>query len=96
VPLWLWMVFTVTVLVSSAVDLLAHREAHIIGFREAAAWSGVWLGLAIVFGAVVIHTTYKVLKEEEGRRDPGKSIAVRLLRKINPAQNDYAGIRFFI
>ena len=53
VPFWLWIAFAVTVLVSLAVDLLAHREAHVIGFREATAWSGVWVGLAILFGAVV-------------------------------------------
>ncbi|MGW4914157.1 TerC family protein [Streptomyces sp. NPDC004270] len=53
VPLWLWLVFAVAVIVSLTVDLLAHREAHVIGFREAAAWSGVWVGLAIIFGAVV-------------------------------------------
>ncbi|MFH8370200.1 TerC family protein [Streptomyces sp. NPDC018031] len=53
VPLWLWLVFAAAVLVSLAVDLLAHRQAHVIGFREAAAWSGVWVGLAVLFGAVV-------------------------------------------
>ncbi|MFF1510421.1 TerC family protein [Streptomyces sp. NPDC058326] len=180
VPLWLWVVFAVTVLVSLAVDLLAHREAHVIGFREAAAWSGVWVGLAIVFGTVVFlvvgtsagveyttawllekslsvdnlfvfalifgyfrvprayqhrvlflgvlgalvfrgiflaagvavvsrftavlfvfaailfYSTYKILKEEDDSFDPGKSIAVRLLRKIVPVRDDYAGTRFFV
>ncbi|MGW7788963.1 TerC family protein, partial [Streptomyces tricolor] len=180
VPLWLWMVFAVTVLVSLAVDLLAHRHAHVIGFREAAAWSGVWVGLAIVFGAVVFlvvgttagveyttawllekslsvdnlfvfalifgyfrvprayqhrvlffgvlgalvfrgiflaagvavvsrftavlfvfaailfYSTYKILKEEEDSFDPGKSIAVRLLRKVIPVRDEYAGTHFFV
>ncbi|MFH0518491.1 TerC family protein [Streptomyces sp. M41] len=180
VPFWLWMVFAVTVLVSLAVDLLAHRQAHVIGFREAAAWSGVWVGLAVVFGAVVFlvvgtsagveyttawllekslsvdnlfvfalifsyfkvprayqhrvlflgvlgalvfrgvflaagvavvsrftavlfvfaailfYSTYKILKEEEDSFDPGKSIAVRLLRKIVPVRDEYAGPHFFV
>ncbi|MFJ8596338.1 TerC family protein [Streptomyces sp. NPDC093598] len=180
VPLWLWMVFAVTVLVSLAVDLLAHRQAHVIGFREAAAWSGVWVGLAVVFGVVVFlvvgtaagveyttawllekslsvdnlfvfalifgyfrvprayqhrvlflgvlgalvfrgiflaagvavvsrftavlfvfaailfYSTYKILKEEDDSFDPGKSIAVRLLRKIIPVRDDYAGTHFFV
>ncbi|MFC8420906.1 TerC family protein [Streptomyces sp. NPDC057236] len=180
VPLWLWMVFAVTVLVSLAVDLLAHRQAHVIGFREAAAWSGVWVGLAVTFGAVVFlvvgtaagveyttawllekslsvdnlfvfalifgyfnvprayqhrvlflgvlgalvfrglflaagvavvsrftavlfafaailfYSTYKILKEEEDSFDPGRSIAVRLLRKVVPVRDDYAGARFFV
>ncbi|MEU8916251.1 TerC family protein [Streptomyces nigrescens] len=180
VPFWLWATFVVTVLVSLAVDLLAHREAHVIDFKEAAAWSGVWVGLALVFGAVVFlvlgttagveyttawllekslsvdnlfvfalifayfkvprayqhrvlffgvlgalvfrgvflaagvavvnrftavlfafaailfYSTYKILKEEEGSFDPGKSIAVRLLRKVIPVRDEYAGMKFFV
>jgi tellurite resistance protein TerC len=180
VPLWLWAAFGVTVVVALAVDLLAHREAHVIGFREAAAWSGAWVGLAVVFGAVVFlvlgttpgveyttawllekslsvdnlfvfalifayfkverayqhrvlffgvmgalvfrglflaagvavvsrftavlfvfaailfYSTYKILKGEDESFDPGKSVAVRLLRKIVPVRDEYAGMRFFV
>lgn len=180
VPLWLWLVFAVTVLVSLAVDLLAHRQAHVIGFREAAAWSAVWVGLAIVFGvavflvvgttagveyttawllekslsvdnlfvfalifgyfkvprayqhrvlflgvlgalvfrglflaagvaivsrftavlfvfaAILFYSTWKILKEEDDSFDPGKSIAVRLLRKVVPVRDEYAGTHFFV
>jgi len=39
--------------VSLAVDLLAHRGAHVIGFREAAWWSAVWVGLALVFAGLI-------------------------------------------
>ncbi len=53
VPYWLWLVFVATVLVSLTIDLLAHRTAHVIGFREATAWSCVWVGLAIAFGVLV-------------------------------------------
>ncbi|MEU9371837.1 TerC family protein, partial [Streptomyces avermitilis] len=53
VPLWLWGAFAATVVVSLAVDLLAHRTAHVIGFKEAAAWSGLWVGLALAFAGVV-------------------------------------------
>ncbi|MFB7165198.1 TerC family protein [Streptomyces sp. NPDC056242] len=180
VPFWLWAAFVVTVVVSLAVDLLAHREAHVIGFKEAAAWSGVWVGLALTFGAVVFlvlgatsgveyttawllekslsvdnlfvfalifayfkvprtyqhrvlffgvvgalvfrgvflaagvavvsrftavllafaavlfYSTYKILKEEEESFDPGRSIAVRLLRKVMPVRDEYAGMKFFV
>jgi tellurite resistance protein TerC len=180
VPFWLWAAFAVTVVVSLAVDLLAHREAHVIGFKEAAAWSGVWVGLAVAFGGVVFlvlggtpgveyttawllekslsvdnlfvfalifayfkvprayqhrvlffgvmgalvfrgiflaaglavvsrftavlfafavvlfYSTYKILKEEEDSFDPGKSIAVRLLRKVMPVRDEYAGMKFFV
>ena len=53
VPTWLWVGFVVTVVVALAVDLLAHRDDHTIGFKEAAWWSVGWVGLAIAFGAVV-------------------------------------------
>ncbi|MGW3009481.1 TerC family protein [Streptomyces sp. NPDC001219] len=180
VPLWLWLVFAATVVVSLAVDLLAHRQAHIIGFKEAAAWSAVWVGLAIAFGALVFlvvgtdagveyttawllekslsvdnlfvfalifgyfrvprayqhrvlflgvlgalvfrgvflaagvavvsrftavlfvfaailfYSTYKILREEDDSFDPGKSFAVRLLRKIMPVRDEYAGAHFFV
>ncbi|MBZ9599607.1 MULTISPECIES: TerC family protein [Streptomyces] len=180
VPYWLWIVFAVTVLVALAVDLLAHRQAHVIGFREAAAWSGVWVGLALAFGglvfavvgtqagveyttawllekslsvdnlfvfalifgyfkvprayqhrvlffgvlgalvfrgvflaagvavvsrftavlyvfaAILFYSTYKILKEEDDSFDPGRSLAVRLLRRIVPVSDDYVGTKFFV
>lgn len=180
VPPWLWVVFAVLLIGSLAVDLLAHRTAHIIGFREAAAWSGLWVGLALAFAGVVFlvlgatagtqyttawllekslsvdnlfvfalifayfdvprayqhrvlffgvigalafrgaflavgvavvnrftavlfgfaailfYSTYKILRGQEESFDPGKSLAVRMLRKVVPVQDDYAGLRFFV
>ncbi|MFC8835736.1 TerC/Alx family metal homeostasis membrane protein [Streptomyces griseoincarnatus] len=180
VPFWLWIVFVVIVVVSLAIDLFAHRSAHVIDFREAAAWSAGWIGLAIVFGGVVFlvvgtdagveyttawllekslsvdnlfvfalifsyfqvprayqhrvlflgvlgalvfrglflaagvavvsrftavlyvfaailfWSTYKILKGEEESFDPGKSIAVRVLRKVVPVRDEYAGPHFFV
>jgi tellurite resistance protein TerC len=180
VPFWLWVAFAATVVVSLAVDLLAHRGAHVIGFREAAVWSSLWVGLALVFGAVVFvvlgatagteyttawllekslsvdnlfvfalifgyfkvprayqhrvlffgvigalvfrgiflalgvavvnrftavlfafaavlfYSTYKILREEDDSFDPGKSLAVRLLRKVVPVRDEYAGTKFFV
>ncbi|WP_053640642.1 MULTISPECIES: TerC family protein [unclassified Streptomyces] len=180
VPFWLWGAFAATVVVSLTVDLLAHRREHVIGFKEAAAWSGLWVGLALVFGAVVFlvlggtagteyttawllekslsvdnlfvfalvfayfkvprayqhrvlffgvigalvfrgvflaagvavvsrftavlfvfaavlfYSTYKILKGEDEGFDPGRSPAVRLLRKVVPVRDEYAGTRFFV
>ncbi|MFI9781801.1 TerC family protein [Streptomyces sp. NPDC051956] len=180
VPFWLWAVFAATVVVSLAADLLAHRSAHVIGFKEAAAWSGLWVSLALTFGAVVFlvlgttagteyttawllekslsvdnlfvfavifayfkvprayqhrvlffgvigalvfrgiflslgvavvsrvtavlfafaavlfYSTYKLLKDEEDTFNPGKSFAVRTLRKIIPVRDEYAGAKFFV
>ncbi|MGR8007367.1 TerC family protein [Streptomyces hypolithicus] len=180
VPLWLWGAFAATVVVALAVDLLAHRSAHVIGFKEAALWSALWVGLALTFAGVVFvelgatagteYTTawllekslsvdnlfvfalifayfkvprayqhrvlffgvmgalvfrgifltlgvavvsrftavlfgfaavlfwssYKILKGEEESFDPGKSFAVRLLRKVIPVRDEYAGMKFFV
>jgi tellurite resistance protein TerC len=48
----LWAGFILFVLAMLALDLgVFHRKAHVVRFKEAAAWSGVWVGLALLFGA---------------------------------------------
>jgi tellurite resistance protein TerC len=50
----LWAVFGGLVLVMMALDLgVFHRQKHEIKFKEAALWSGVWIGLALAFAALV-------------------------------------------
>ncbi len=48
---WMWAVFIVFVLAMLAVDLflVGGNKAHRVGFKEAAAWSLVWFGLAMLF-----------------------------------------------
>ncbi len=53
VPFWVWAAVIGGILVMLAVDLLAHRKAHVIGVREAAVWTAVWVGLGVAFGIVV-------------------------------------------
>ncbi|NYF16744.1 tellurite resistance protein TerC [Microbacterium sp. AK009] len=53
VPLWAWFVVLGVIVAMLAVDLVAHRKAHVIGVREAAAWSIVWVLSGITFGIVV-------------------------------------------
>ncbi|MEU8852015.1 TerC family protein [Streptomyces sp. NPDC048564] len=180
VPFWLWGAFAATVVVSLTVDLLAHRTAHVIGFKEAAAWSALWVSLALIFAgvvflvlgttagteyttawllekslsvdnlfvfavifayfkvprayqhrvlffgvmgalvfrgiflslgvavvsrftavlfafaAVLFYSTYKLLKDEEESFDPGKSFALRMLRRVIPVRDEYAGTKFFV
>jgi tellurite resistance protein TerC len=51
---WLWGAFNVFVVAMLAVDLFVfHREAHEVRAREAAAWSVVWVTLALLFGGGV-------------------------------------------
>jgi tellurite resistance protein TerC len=48
----LWAGFLIFVAVMLALDLgVFHRRAHAIRFREAAIWSAVWIGLALLFNA---------------------------------------------
>ncbi|MCC7073697.1 MAG: TerC family protein [Deltaproteobacteria bacterium] len=48
----LWAGFILFVLGMLALDLgVFHRKAHVVGYKEAAIWSGVWIGLALVFNA---------------------------------------------
>lgn len=53
VPLWAWLAVLAVILVMLAVDLLAHRKAHVVSVREAATWSAVWVSLGLAFGGAV-------------------------------------------
>ena len=53
VPLWGWLAVLGVILAMLAVDLVAHRKAHVVSGREAAAWSAVWISLGLAFGAFV-------------------------------------------
>jgi len=47
---WFYAGFIVFILVVLALDLgVFHRKAHEVSFREALAWTGIWIGLALVF-----------------------------------------------
>lgn len=180
VPLWAWLAFGALVVTMLAVDLLAHRGAHVIRFKEAAWWSALWVGISLVFAlvlgltlgrdagvefttawllekslsvdnlfvfalifgyfkvprayqhrvlffgvigalvfrgiflaagvavvnqftavllvfaAVLLYSSYKLLKDDDDTYDPGTSVALRLLRRIVPVRDDYDGTKFFV
>jgi tellurite resistance protein TerC len=51
---WLWAGFVAFVLAMLALDLgVFHRKDHVVRTREALAWSGVWIALALLFGGGV-------------------------------------------
>jgi tellurite resistance protein TerC len=51
---WFYLAFTVFVLLMLAFDLgVFHRHAHEVSFREATAWSVVWVALALIFNYVL-------------------------------------------
>ncbi len=53
VPVYAWLAVLGTIVAMLAIDLFAHRKAHVIGVREALAWSIVWVLTGITFGIVV-------------------------------------------
>ena len=53
---WHWIGFIACVLVFLALDLgLFHRKAHVVGFKEALAWTAIWFTLALVFALGIRH-----------------------------------------
>ena len=53
VPLWAWAAVLAAIAVMLAVDLVAHRDAHVVSVREAALWSAIWVSLGLGFGLVI-------------------------------------------
>jgi tellurite resistance protein TerC len=52
--IWLWIGFIVMVVVFLALDLgVFNRKAHVIGIREAVAWTIVWIVMALLFNVAV-------------------------------------------
>jgi tellurite resistance protein TerC len=53
---------------------------------------------AVLFGfaAVLLYSAWKLTRDEDDSYDPGTSVAVRLLRKVVPVRDDYAGTKFFV
>ncbi|MFN2491420.1 MAG: TerC family protein [Pyrinomonadaceae bacterium] len=50
----LWIGFSLFILLMLSLDLgLFNRKAHLIKYREAAIWSGVWVTLASIFAGIV-------------------------------------------
>jgi tellurite resistance protein TerC len=180
VTTWAWAGFGVVLLALLAIDLFAHRRAHVVAFRTAVRWSVLWiaagLGFALVvwwayggsaaaeytsaylvekslsvdnlfvfalvfayfkvpaayqhrvlfygvlgalamravllgagvqllstfhwliyvFGAFLVYTAVKLLRDQgEVDADPGRSLAVRALRKVMPVSGTYDGARFW-
>ena len=53
-----WVVFGAIVVVMLALDLgVFHRKAHVIGTREAAIWSAIWISVALLFNlGIYLHS----------------------------------------
>jgi len=52
--LYIWIGFNLFVLLMLALDLgVFHRKAHEVSMKEALIWSGVWIGLALIFNLIL-------------------------------------------
>jgi tellurite resistance protein TerC len=51
-----WSAVLGVIVVMLAIDLFAHRDAHVITAREAAAWSAAWVAMGLGFGLVIWAT----------------------------------------
>lgn len=53
VPLWGWVALMTAIALMLAVDLLMHRDNHVIEFKEAAVWSAIWIAAGLGFGGLL-------------------------------------------
>lgn len=53
VPLWAWLALSSIILAMLAVDLYLHRDNHVVKFKEALIWSGIWIAAGLGFGAIL-------------------------------------------
>jgi tellurite resistance protein TerC len=57
VSLGIWLAVLAVIVVMLAIDLIAHRDAHIISAREAALWSAIWVAMGVGFGLLLWATS---------------------------------------
>jgi TerC family integral membrane protein len=54
---WHWAGFVLCILFFLALDLgVFHHKSHVVGFKEALAWSIVWVTLSLVFAGALVFT----------------------------------------
>ena len=50
---WIWFLLLGGIIAMLFVDLFLHRDAHVIGVREAAWWSALWVSIGLAVGGVI-------------------------------------------
>jgi tellurite resistance protein TerC len=53
VSLWVWFLLLAGIVAMLLVDLFLHRDAHVIGVREAAWWSALWVSIGLAVGGAI-------------------------------------------
>ena len=72
------------------------RRTFVKGLAAGGAVVSRFTAVLFVFAAILFWSPDKILKGEDESFDPGKSLAVRLLRKVIPVRDEYAGAHFFV
>lgn len=55
--IWFWILFNIFIIAMLLLDIFVfHREAHVISIKESLIWSGVWVGLALLFNIIIFFT----------------------------------------
>jgi tellurite resistance protein TerC len=86
---WVYGVFTLLVLAILALDLgVFHKQAHVVSFREAAAWSVVWVALGLGVGAVLGWYAGHALA------DPARAAALAALGETPAAAANRIGLEY--
>ena len=74
--LFIWLGFGAFILLLLALDLgVFHREAHVVKVREAFAWTGVWLVVALLFA--IFGRRWRRAAAENGYGPHGRLSPVR-------------------
>ncbi|GAB3693421.1 TerC family protein [Angustibacter aerolatus] len=77
------------------------------GVIGALVFRGIFLALGVavveqftailfVFAAILLFSAWKLMRGDDDSFDPGSSRAVRLLRRVVPVRDEYAGTKFFV
>ncbi len=52
--MWVWILFFILIFGLLALDLgVFHKKKEVVSFRESMVWTAVWVGLALLFGALI-------------------------------------------
>ena len=69
---WLYGLFTAGVLALLAIDLgLLHKEPRPVGFREASAWTVVWVSLGLAFNVLLYFLSRRMFASDARLMRPG-------------------------
>ena len=93
----LWTGFAVFVVIALAVDLLAMRSSgpHKVGRREALLWSAAWIGLALIFNAVLWWYLLGQLPADEANRIATEFLTGYLVEKALAVDNIFVFLMLF-